>query len=276
MLAGGPLPDKLTVVRVFAFLNVDDPWVAWLVYRGEVVSSEAAGEQVLSLWHAKYLFDAQGPKERAEYYKAELSIEQERASSYPDRVSRLSGLYFFKDAESARRAGRRWDGNFRDEHLAEIELVGHPRVSKHDSEWITHFMSSPDQSWIPNYLAGHAFGPRPLWELLVQGRGFVLGTRVRERAYESVKRAWPRSLGLLKLSRVAVELGSDLGFIAPLLTVDGNLARLKVCLNFEDARNPEFLTRLGAHKGPKNTADLNQHTDLVLPDLSGYRAEFRI
>jgi hypothetical protein len=98
-------------------------------------------------------------------------------------------------------------------NLAEIEIVGEPTVSRYDSEWITNNMRSTEPSWMASYLSGSPMGERPLWELLVDGRGFVLGTRVRERAYDTVKRKWPQSLGLLELSRVAVELNSDLGLI---------------------------------------------------------------
>jgi hypothetical protein len=263
-------------MRVFAFLNVDDPSIAWLVYRGEMVSRRATDEQVLSVWHAKYLLDAAKLRQRITYYNTELEIERVRRRLFPQQVSRLSGLYFFPDMKSARRAGRRWDGNFREEHLAEIQIVGQHELSRYDSEWITQYMNSTDRSWISNYLAGQPFGSDPLWELLIEGRGFVLGTRVRQLAYETVKREWPRSLGLLELSRVAVELGSDLGFAGSILTVHGDTAQLRMYLNFEDAKNPEFLDRLSRYDGPKNTADLNQHTDLVLPDLSKHFVDFKL
>lgn len=117
-------------------------------------------------------------------------------------------------------------------------------------------------------------GERPLWELLVDGRGFVLGTRVRERAYDTVKRKWPQSLGLLELSRVAVELNSDLGLITPFLVVEAERMRLGFYLNFADAKDPGFLDRLASYDGPKNTADLNASADLVRPDLKEYFVEF--
>jgi hypothetical protein len=266
-------------MRVFAFLNVDDPSVAWLVYRGVMVSAGAMTEQehkVISIWHAKYLFDAAGPKERAARYEAESEIERERVSSYPDRVSRLSGLYFFEDAESALRAGERWDAKFREEYLAEIELVGQPKVARYDSEWITRRMDSDDRSWIPRYLAGEPLGPSPVWELLVEGRGFVLGTRLRRRAYETVKRQWPRSLGLLDLSRVAAELDSDLGLSVPLLWRDRDLARLAWCILVEDLKNREFLDKLRAYEGPWNIAGPVPPPDLVLPDTSGTAVAFKV
>ena len=119
-------------------------------------------------------------------------------------------------------------------------------------------------------------GESPLWELLVEGRGFVLGTRVRERAYETVKRTWPGSLGLLELSRVAVELDSDLGLISPFLTIDSNKVRLTLQLSFADANDPAFLERFSKYQGPKNTRDLNASASLVVPDLTHHFVEFNL
>ncbi|MBD2452686.1 hypothetical protein H6G80_01040 [Nostoc sp. FACHB-87] len=264
-------------MRVFAYLNVDDPWIAWLVYRGEIVSTQAIGQKAISVWHTKYLLDAATENKRATYYKTELVIEQIRQDSFSDKVSRLSGLYFFDSIESAMSAGKRWDGNFKEEYLAEIEIYQCYHSSRHDSEWITYYMNHTDRSWILKYLSGEPLGQQPLWELLVEGRGFVLGTQVRQRAYETVKRKWPKSLGLLELSRIAVELSSDLGFICPLLTVNDSIADLRIYLNFQDANNPIFLDKLSKYEGAKNTADLNSQTDcLVVPDLSEYYAQFRL
>lgn len=263
-------------MRVFAFLNVDIPWIAWLVYRGEMVSPRATGERVLSVWHAKYLIDAARAGHRLGRFRRELEIDGMRQRAFPTAVSRLSGLYFFEDIESARKAGTSWDGTFREEHLAEVEVIESVAISRYDSEWISRHMDSEDSSWIPRYLAGQARNEDPLWELLVDGRGLVLGTEVRQRAYDTVKRVWPKSLGLLELSRVAVELHSDLGLIAPILTQDGNNAALKLYLNFQDAKREDFLRKLAAFDGPKNTVDLNAQTDLVVPDLRGYFVQFRL
>jgi len=263
-------------MKTFAFLNVENPWIAWLVYRGEMVSPKASNTRTLSVWHAYYLIDAAHSGQRTAYYRREMAIENVRSRLFPRKVSRLSGLYFFEDVESAKRAGQRWDGNFREEHLAEIEIVGEPLVSRYDSEWITHCMGSSDSSWMSSYLSGSQMDERPLWELLIVGRGFILGTRVRERAYDTVKRTWPKSLGLLELSRVAVELNSDLGLICPFLTIESDRVRLTLQLSFADAEDAVFLERLSKYDGPKNTADLNASADLVLPDLSNHFAEFTL
>jgi hypothetical protein len=156
-------------MKAFAFLNVDIPWIAWLVYRGEMVSPQASNTQALSVWHASYLLDAARTGRRTAYYGAEMALENIRRSTFPAKVSRLSGLYLFEHEASARDAGQRWGGNFRDEHLAEIEIVGEPAVSRYDSEWITNKMGSADSSWMSSYLSGSTMGQTPLWEFLVEG-----------------------------------------------------------------------------------------------------------
>ena len=268
-------------MNVFAFLDVEDPWIAWLVYRAEMVALTTVSEQALSLWHTKYLRDAVGQGGRVPYYRTELEIDRVRSGSFPQKVSRLSGLYFFEDVASARRAGRRWDGNFREDHLAEIELIGQYGLSRYDSEWISQQMGSGDWSWITDYLSGHPQGTEPLWELLVEGRDYVLGTDLRERAYEVVSREWPESLPLLEFARLAVELGSDLGLIVPMLTVDGNVARVRAAMDMRDARNPEFLSRLESYvkngEGPVNFADLRRGFgggEMRAPDLGDRFFEF--
>jgi hypothetical protein len=56
---------------------------------------------------------------------------------------------------------------------------------------------------------------------------------------------------LLELSRVAVDLGSDLRIIVPITTVDGNKVTLQFMVNFKDAENSEFLKKLGARTDRK-------------------------
>jgi hypothetical protein len=64
----------------------------------------------------------------------------------------------------------------------------------------------------------------PLIECLLTGRFYILGTEVRKRAYETIKRVNPNGLAMLELSRLAVEFDSDLGSVSPWIKKDlGNL-----------------------------------------------------
>ena len=256
-----------TEVRTgFACLDVDDPLVAWLVYRGEMVSASAADEHALSFWTTRYL-ERLNDQELAQRIRAEVALEQLRNQSYPDAVSRLRGFYVFADAAAATNAAQAWPG-FPSEQVEEVGLRYDARSSRHDAEWITHNLDSQSRDWMHRYLAGDVFGTDPIWELIVDGRALVFGTSLRMRAYETVKATWPRSLALLEIARLAAEVNSDFGHvIATIVDAGGGARRVRYAINFEDATDPAFFDRLDAHDGPRNTNDLAQD-ELVLPDLT--------
>lgn len=261
--------------RVFAFFDVSNPLVAWLVYRAEIVSARDAHEAALSFWTTRYLASVRAGNPRAERYRTEIVLDEVRHRRYPDAVSRLGGFYVFPDEDSARRASCAWGGVFRCENLAELALRPDARISRYDSEWVTHKLGPEDDlAWADDYFAGNQFGAEPIWEIVVEGRALILGTDLRENAYETVKSAWPASLPLLELARIAVELNSDLGLITPSLIEDRGRRRVSYVMNFKDAKAEAFLENFGSFTGPKNTQDLQPESDLVMPNLS--HAQFYI
>jgi len=244
----------------YVFLDVDDALIAWLVYRAELVSAPRIHERALSVWATGRLCDSQA-------YQQELHLEQARTAHFPNAVSRLTGFYVFPDEESALAAAKRWKGRFRKERLAEVAIDPSSRVCKYDAEWITKHFESSDSKWMHDYFAGTPTTD-PIWECLIDGRATVLGKSLREAAYETVKATWPRSLALLELARVGVELNSDLGVITAMLSNAGTGLTVRYEMNFKDAKNPDFLKRLGEFQGPKSTKDLTGESELVLPDLT--------
>jgi hypothetical protein len=253
----------------FAYLNVTNPLVAWQVYRGTLVSSAAIHESALSFWMTRYLHAVRRGPDRAQRYRAELGVDELRRQEYPRAVSRLRGFFAFPDKPSAERAARKWQGPFQADFLAEICILNGARVSRYDAEWITHKLDSPDRSWVAAYFGGEAYGDTPIWELLVEGKALVFGTELRKIAYETVRRVWPDSLAMLELARLGVELGSDIGLITPFLQTGEKGPEVTYIMNFKDAKDEDFLRRVGEFKGPKNVADLNANSDLIPPDLRG-------
>ncbi|MET0559839.1 MAG: hypothetical protein ABW065_14420 [Solirubrobacterales bacterium] len=259
---------------VHAFLDVNDPFVAWQVYRGAVVSSANAHATSLSLWTAEYLRALSEGDTRQRWFETELAIEQLRVRAYPRVVSRLRGFFAFPDRLSAVRAAEAWPGRrFDPAYLAELFVLDGARISRHDSNWISRESAATDGSWIDAYLAGEQGGRHPIWELLVDGRAVVFGTELRERAYETVRQAWPDSLALLEIARLGGELGSDLGLIAPMVLGDpGNGREVAYCVDMRDAKNESFLERLRQHResgGAMNWEDLDVGADtFTVPDLT--------
>jgi hypothetical protein len=206
----------------YAYLNIDDPACAWATYRGVLVSvSPNRGEDdligALSLMSAAMI--RAGSRARL---NNELAIETVRRLRHPGRVSRLRGMYCFLDAESAQRAAALWGSfrnHFRPEFLAELHLETTSRRDRLDSNWITYakldengFLLPSELNEFDRYWRGEEYpGKLPIWETIVEGRMIVLGTNLRNRAYETIRREYPRSVTLLEIARLAAWVGSDSG-----------------------------------------------------------------
>ncbi len=204
-------PPHLSDDRVaYVYLDVDDPFVAWQVYRAAVVTSAVVHESALSHWMTGYLRDLSQGSQRQQRFQVELAIDQLREREYPQAVSRLRGFFAFPDEVSARRAADTWrTRQFDPRLLAEIRILDNARISRHDANWISHEFESSSHSWMQDYLAGKPYGKHPIWELLVEGKAIVHGTDLREQAYETVGCAWPKALVLLEIARLSAELDSD-------------------------------------------------------------------
>ena len=261
----------------YAFLNIDNPMCAWATYRGTLVCApDATG--FISVWTAG-LICADNPGRIAN----ELGIEAVRVAQFPDRISRLRGMFCFLDAESAGRT-RSWGGHFEPKFVAELSLSeAGARRDRLDANWITNAPTDvaghlTDDSWIQNYWAGNPYpNEEPIWETLVDERLIVLGTDIRQRAYAAIKSEFPNSLMLLEIARQAAWVGSDLGTISAFFRTEENEMALDYFMNMMDAENPEFLGKLTALREsghPINWADMKQHIDQEsfgnVPDLRPY------
>lgn len=261
----------------YVFLDIDRPLCAWANYRGVLVCApDRPG--FLSIWTAGIL--ASGCTERLQ---RELALERVRVEEFPDRVSRLRGMFSLADAESAERA-LAWDldgrSPFQRKFLAEVSLadaVG--RRDQLDANWITYFGDRADTGWMRAYWSGSRCPDYdPLWETLIDGKIIVLGTGIRQRAYEEITSEFPESLMFLELGRQAACIGSDLCSITSFLTVENEDHVIDYVMNIEDAESPEFLQRLqelidGGHS--INWADMQPHIANEsfgrFPDLRRYR-----
>jgi hypothetical protein len=225
----------------WAYLNIANPLCAWAAYRGALVSIPSE-PGFISVWSASLL--KSGSIDRI---AREAAIERCRAQFYPQRVSRLRGMYCFDDLGSAERA-LEWGAHFRVSNLAELSFAEVARGDRLDSNWITHGdFSDPQNAASFGYWSGQEFpGREPVWETLVEGRIYVLGTSLRERAYELVERHMPDATPLLEIGRVAAWIGYDVGAVFAFLRDAGEYVDLNYCMSMADAENPDFLKKLEA------------------------------
>jgi hypothetical protein len=262
----------------WAYLNVESPLVAWLVYRGEMFSADMAHLPPEAAWTPLSIFHTGRLRSIATSvgtYENERAIDEVRRRDYPEKISRLSGFYVFGDEDSAQRAEGLWDGNFRQEFLCEVGLRPGSKVTRYDSNWITHEFRGGPGTWVARYVAGEPYDRAPLWEYVVEGTAVVYGTALRERAYATVAQTWPESLALLELGRIAAELGSSLGRVVALPIVADQNIRIRYILDMIDAEEPGFLSRIKAFvddaSNPVNHADLTPISEedwFRVPDLT--------
>ena len=154
----------------YAFIDIDRPLAAWATYRGVLVC--APNEPgFISVWTADLL--AVGDPGR---FHREAALESVRAAKFPDRVSRLRGMFCLTDEHSVTRACS-WDiagrTHFQRKYLAELSLAkAGPKRDRLDANWITNAPVDSqgiltDATWIPKYWSGEPCpGHEPIWETL--------------------------------------------------------------------------------------------------------------
>lgn len=242
--------------------------MAWLAYRGEMISADRVHPAAISVFHAARL---RASNVGSAMLQVERAIEAARVDRHPEAVSRLRGFYAFPDDELAKRAESWSAQTFNPAFRVEIGVQPDATISTHDADWITHDARGGPGPWIDAYLGGEPRSDDPHWEQIIDGRAYVWGTTVREWAGKQVLATWPASEGLLELARVAVELRSDLGVITAMaLTEPSGATRISYVMSFKDATDPEFLRRFSEFKGPRNHQAMARLDDdgPVVPDLT--------
>ncbi|WP_211960741.1 hypothetical protein [Cupriavidus plantarum] len=222
-----------------------------------------------------------------ERLKFEQELENARAATFPDRVSRITGLYVFDTPESALAATEGWGGHINHENLTDVGVSAAPNKTRVDANWITWMLreyEARNSEWghgIDRYWGGEPcpFFPEPIWEVLLDGAVTIWGTRLRRRAYDLIRELSPMSLALLEQSRLAATLGSDLGHITALLTLENDRPLMSFHTDMRDAQNSEYTDRL--HKHIAAHPELVNHHDLTIgggifrmPNFASYSYAF--
>ncbi|WP_397409009.1 hypothetical protein [Polaromonas sp.] len=243
----------------FMYIDVENPLVAWNVYRGVLVSQKlvqlSTGDtptQAFSMNVAKIFMDRDWSRLTFEY-----ELEAVRASEFSACVSRLHCIFVFSDADSALAAARdaSWGGHINEEFLTDVGVSAAPSYTRVDANWVSWMLQAQqrgDVEWrdgIRLYWSGHACPhfPQPIWEVLLDGAVTIWGTALRQRAYEVTKQRSPASVCMLEQSRLAASLGSDLGHISAFLTTENGKQLLSFYIDMRDAHNRAYTDRLAAY-----------------------------
>lgn len=173
------------------------------------------------------------------WLKREFELEGIRAREYPDKVSRLSGLFLFSDNASARHGGRAWRMHSATTEISEVNF-SIERGNWHDSRWIDD-TTSPVSEWGKKYWSGQPKDASPRWELIASGIGLVVTKSVRERCYMSASARDPHASLFLSGAAGAFALGNqDTGLCIPYISVRNGKIYGSYSMFGEDFRNLDW------------------------------------
>ncbi len=269
----------------FVYLDVESPPIAWLAYRGIINSCDVKSANPGNL--SVFLIDVV-QRGLNSTLRREGLLEGFRQTQFSDCISRLKCIYAWPTLQMAKNAcyGR---GKFQEQNLVAIRPVDEKfKRQEYDSTWITDFDSLP-ASTATKYWSGEK-SKTPQLECLLTGRFSILGTTVRKRAYETIKRTNPNSLAMLELSRLAVDFNSDLGSSSPWIANDGNNVIATYIIKYteeegleifekalrEKQKNPDFVINW-VDIEPLCKSEKNSELDarFSVPDMRSFSKTFR-
>jgi len=190
-VANFPFTELKQAVRVFCFLDLEHPAVAWAIMRGMMVSGNYAATPTNPSFVSFMQAGMVETLNNRRIFNEDL-IERVRVTFFPHQISRIRGMFFFRSRNEAeaRIEDPNWPPYFKSTNLLELELRYSGTLTDVDSNWITFApledgrITIGDLQWIWRYWAGEVYGNDPVWERLANGVALVLDEQVRRRSYQ--------------------------------------------------------------------------------------------
>lgn len=174
--------------KLYAYLNIEHPMVAWEVAIGRIrsICDQRENRFGISLWMYNRL-ELYLKNRESVIVKNEFRLEYIRQKKFLDSVSRLEGVYFFKTRNDAETALERWRMPHKKKYISEVYFSGN-NYTELDSEWITNCINMEQNynNWMESYWGGEVYGEKPLTEVLASGIGVIQNNNLRLQAYKNV------------------------------------------------------------------------------------------
>lgn len=114
------------------------------VARGMLVSSSELTKENKAVFLSPFIV-SRIIKEKGKFWNLELGLEELRRDKFPDKVSRLNGLFVFHSEAEADKAERLAITHFKKMFLSELLPIETGIFSKHDMNLITYFFEEEGQ-----------------------------------------------------------------------------------------------------------------------------------
>lgn len=265
-------------IKVYAYLDIENSMAAaWGVMRGMLISPivlemSSEGKGFLSFMTASILSQQEGKK-----LFNEALIEEERASVFPDKASRLRGLYFFENKNDAIKA-EKWGYHFIEDNFSEILIPPNLmlKYTKVDSNWITYAELDDegvikDRTWIRKYWEGKPYNENPIWEIIFEGVAIIPNEGIRRQAEKNVRTWFPESDFFILAARLASEVGSFGGVITPYLIHNEleNSLKIEYIFRDEELHSEEIIEKMAKHPDFGKLAKIMKDNEsYIIPDFN--------
>lgn len=184
---------------VYVYIDFSNPICCWNFIRGVLDSSSNLsnyfGFHVCSFFLKSRLINQK-------YFLLEQQLEFIRSTEFKEKISRLSGLYFFDSLQSAKSA-ENLIPSFSKENLVKCLLPNSVSYQKHDMNWITYYAENSDIAWMKKYWNGYMCDQYlhdiPIYECLTDGYLIVNEPELREKLYREYEKNNPNDLFFLQL-----------------------------------------------------------------------------
>lgn len=168
---------------VYVYIDFSNPICCWNFIRGVLDSSSNLsnyfGFHVCSFFLKSRLINQK-------YFLLEQQLEFIRSTEFKEKISRLSGLYFFDSLQSAKSA-ENLIPSFSKENLVKCLLPNNVSYQKHDMNWITYHAGDSNISWMKQYWNGDTCCQSPygipIYECLTDGYLIVNEQELRDKLY---------------------------------------------------------------------------------------------
>jgi hypothetical protein len=205
-----------------------------------------------------------------------MALEEERAKTFPQKISRLQGLFVFDTEEEAKKAEILWgdlSNHFQPDCLTEASCeIGHTK-SKHDSNWITYFKKESPKyplNWKKLYWEGTPYpNQNPVWETIVD-RPLLLWNRELRQSVSNRLHEELRCSFLLRLGILACELGYEVGRSSITLVKHNDCLQIRHIIRFDEPQAIEVVEDIKRTK-PGYMSHLKPYdkdTFFIVPDSS--------
>ena len=202
-------PDIKTK-RVWVALQLNNPVVRWNVARG-IIDSPYNVQRYFDNTIISFFLFSRYFNNKKEMFDLEMKMEEIRLLRYPNKISRLRGLFFFDNREDMETAYLKLD-SFRVSTPTEVIVPSDIHYDRYDMNWITYYDKSFPDDWIDKYWQGQIcpFCPDdsgPNWECLTYESLVIPDTNLRKEAMDSFSKEDDETTLLLQLAIMGANYG---------------------------------------------------------------------